>query len=134
MGHEPIKLQPSIPLREQLPFTKSRPAATPQGHSPVQSSALASYSYDPAAREFQAVTANGGHYIYGDVAPEQAAAFEQASSKGKAFSDLKNNSTLVAKVVNGKRIPVKPVASANYDPNDLTDVLQRSVKQIPTRK
>jgi hypothetical protein len=34
--------------------------------------------------------------------------FEKATSKGKAFNEIKKGSTYVAKIVNGKRVNVKP--------------------------
>lgn len=100
-------LEPNVPLKNQ--GGAPTPQGVVEGHTPVQSSALKSYKYDPDAQEFESVTNTGAHYIHGDVSPDQAAAFEAASSKGKAWNTLRQNSTLVAKVVNGKRIPVKPV-------------------------
>lgn len=105
-------LEPNVPLKNQGGVITPKPAeGIPEGHTPVDSSALKSYKYDPATREFESVTQNGQHYIHGDVAPEEAAKFEAADSKGKAWADIRKNGTLVAKVVNGKRIPVKPVIS-----------------------
>lgn len=109
-------LESGVTLRNQLPALKPGQAGSiaesvAPGHTPVESSALKSYKYDPDAQEFESVTNTGAHYIHGDVSPDQAAAFEAASSKGKAWNELRKNSTLVAKVVNGKRIPVKPVIS-----------------------
>lgn len=95
-------LLPNVPLREQMP------GKVPAGHSPVESSAIKSYKYDPASREFEFVTPSGAHYVHGDVSPEQIADFEKAGSKGKAFNEIKKNSTYVAKIVNGKRMAVKP--------------------------
>lgn len=100
--------------------------SAPEGHTPVDSSALKSYKYDPATKEFESVTTSGAHYIHGDVSPEQAAAFESAESKGKAWNDLRKNSTLVAKVVNGKRMAIRPSSELqSSDPNDLTLQLQK---------
>ena len=104
---------PEWTLSQQLQEAakRAKPSDLPAGHIPVESSALKSFKYDPQTQEFESVTQTGAHYIHGDVSPEQAAAFESASSKGKAWNTLRQNSTLVAKVVNGKRVPVKPVIS-----------------------
>ncbi len=110
-------LEPNVPLKNQggvvTPPGSAGSMATSvaEGHTPVESSALKSYKYDPTTREFESVTNTGAHYIHGDVSPEQAAAFESAASKGKAWNELRKNSTRVAKVVNGKRVPVRPVLS-----------------------
>ena len=105
-------LEPNVPLKDQGGVVTPKPVETiPEGHTPVESSAIKSYKYDPATREFETVTQSGSRYIHGDVSPEQAQAFEAAKSKGKAWNDLRQNSTLVAKVVNGKRIPIRPSLS-----------------------
>jgi hypothetical protein len=107
----------------------------PEGHIPVKgSSVIRSYKYDPAAREFEAAT-TGGTYIHGDVSPEQVKAFENAPSKGKAWGDLKNNSTYVGKIVNGERVAAKPPRGlASADPNDLTPILKESVSRANAAK
>jgi hypothetical protein len=109
LGGKP--LQPNIPLRDQLNAATPN-ANLPEGHIPVESSALKSYKYDPIAHEFESLTQNGQHYIYGDVPPEAAAKFEAADSKGKAWNDLRKTPgvTRVATVINGKRVPFKPSA------------------------
>ena len=84
--------------------------------NPVQSNPTR--KYDPAAKEFEFVTPSGAHYIHGDVSPEQVAQFESATSKGKAFNEIKKSSTYVGKVVSGKRVNVRPpkgLASAAPD-------------------
>lgn len=89
---------------------KPAPDAT-EGHTPHDSSALKSSKYDPSAKEFHArMTSGDTTYVYGDVAPEEHEAFSGAESKGKAYQQIKNGHPLVAKIVNGKRIAVKPVA------------------------
>lgn len=104
------QLDPKVPLRGQL-AAKMPPqseAAIPEGHTPVESSALRSYKYDPAAREFHARATSGNTvYVYGDVAPEDAAAFEKATSKGQAWGAIRRN-PLVAKIVDGKRVATTP--------------------------
>lgn len=113
------KLEPNVPLRQQFdrvtptssPAPAKASAATPgmpEGHAPLESSALRSYKYDPAAHEFEAWPTSGDTaYRYGDVRPEAAQAFENAPSKGKAFQQIKSSGTLVAKRINGKWVPVK---------------------------
>lgn len=83
----------------------------PQGHTAHQSSALRSSMYDSGAKEFHArMTSGDTTYVYGDVSPEEADAFNSADSKGKAYQQIKSGHPLVAKIVNGKRMSVKPVA------------------------
>jgi len=108
-------LEPNVPIKNQggiITPTESVSSGTlPEGHIPLDSSALKSYKYDPTTREFESVTQGGQHYVHGDVDPAQVAQFEAADSKGKAWAELRKNSTLVAKIVNGKRVAVKPVIS-----------------------
>lgn len=103
------QLDPKVPLRGQMAarMPQESEAAIPEGHTPVESSALRSYKYDAAAREFHARATSGNTvYVYGDVAPEDAAAFEKATSKGQAWGAIRRN-PLVAKIVDGKRVAVK---------------------------
>lgn len=84
----------------------------PQGHTAYQSSALKSSMYDPDAQEFHARYSSGGDttHVFGDVSPEEAEAFNQAKSKGTAMQQIKNSHPLVAKVINGKRMPTLKAA------------------------
>lgn len=117
LGNKPGAIKPGVPIRQQQIAQPMR-----------ESSAVQDYGYDEAAKEFH-VTPKGGNttYIYGDVPPEQAQAFDQAESKGQAWQQMRSN-TLVGKVVNGKRVDIKPTAPSSYDPNNLTDILTRSVR------
>ena len=45
----------------------------------------------------------------GDVSPEDAQAFSEAKSQGKAWQQIKNN-VLVAKRINGKWVRGKPAS------------------------
>lgn len=107
------ELSPTTPLREQLdvaaPKAATADTSLPEGHTAFDSSAVRSGKYDAGAREYHA-RGTGGEvvYVYGDVSPDAAQAFQQAESKGKAWQTLKQNHPLVAKIVNGKRIAVKP--------------------------
>jgi hypothetical protein len=105
----------------------------PDGFTPVESSALKGYKYSPETREFESVTNSGSHYIHGDVSPEEAQAFEDADSKGKAWSKLKSQNPLVAKVVNGNRVATKP-GGAKVGGEDLSSLLGESLKQAQMRK
>ena len=104
---------PKAPIYQRGSIAKGMeeapPSDIPEGHTPVNSSALRSYKYDPDKQEFEVWPTSGDTaYRYGDVSPDDAQAFEQAESKGKAFQQIKNTGTLVAKRVNGKWVSVKP--------------------------
>jgi hypothetical protein len=94
------------PLAKGIPIGQQFDRVTPK-----ESSVVKSHSYDPSAKEMTVTTNNGQTYVHGDVTPDQAAAFSDADSKGKAWNELRNNSTLVAKVQGGKRIAIKPTSS-----------------------
>lgn len=116
LGNEPLQVKPGVPIKNQ----------------PRISSAVKDYSYDSDAREFHVQPTGGSTgYIYGDVSPEDAQAFHNAESKGQAWQQMRNN-PLVGKVVNGKRVDVKPV-SRNAG-NDLTDILTQSLRQAQGAK
>lgn len=130
------ELEPGVPLRNQV---------AARGFTPVESSALKGFKYDPTTREFHSLSQNGQHYIYGDVSPEQTAAFEQAESKGKAWNELRNSSPLVAKVVNGKRVSVQPMQALRsaappegtvvpQTPETLTELMDRMLKDAQLKK
>jgi hypothetical protein len=124
-------LQRNVPLRQQgriISEIESQP-------KPSTSSAIQDYKYDPGKQEMQVTTKAGAQYIHGDVSPEQAAEFEKASSKGKAWGELKKNSTYVGKIVNGQRINAKPPSSLrSASPDDLTPILQESLKNVKAKK
>ena len=113
-------LKPGVPLKNQMDVVtpKESAPAVPEGHTPVKSSALQSYKYNPDAQEMETVSKNGQHYIHGDVSPEQAQSFMdgdfpgrkdgEPGSMGKAWNELRKNSTPVAKVINGQRVAVRP--------------------------
>jgi hypothetical protein len=111
--------------------TPAAPAAPAADFKPVESTALKAYRYDPAKQEFTALTQNGAVHIHGDVSPEQVAKFEATPSKGKAWNELRQNSTPVAKVVNGKRVStIPPRALQSASPDDLTDALRESLRRV----
>lgn len=116
-------LNPNIPLKNQLEGVT--PVAAPR-----ESSVVKSHSYDPNAKELTLTTYNGQTYKYGDVSPDQAADFSNGS-KGQAFNRLRNSSSVLIEK-NGK--PVKPIAPRMATPNDLTPVLEESVRQAKAKK
>ena len=152
-GVEPLK--PNVRLRDQI---RTSPKAEPVSENKVESSVIHSHNYDPTAKELHVVTKGnpGTAYVYGDVSPEQAQAFEAAKSKGKAWADFKKSgSPLVAKIVNGNRVPVRPVIAAkDLNPgagpevqvksrpgraqvpteDDLVPLLKKSVKQARAKR
>ncbi|MFL6306899.1 MAG: hypothetical protein ACJ72H_25485 [Candidatus Sulfotelmatobacter sp.] len=104
-------LKPGVPLKDQLSGTNAQPQPKlPDGFTPVDSTALKGFKYDPQTHEFEAITEGGQRYVYSDVDPDVAAKFEAHDSKGTAWGELKNapGVTYSAKYVNGKRIAIKP--------------------------
>jgi len=103
---------PTKPIYQRGDLSSAMEGASdvPEGHTPVQSSALKSYKYDSSANEFHAKYGSGGDtvHVFGDVTPEEAQAFDQAQSKGQAMQQIKSSHPLVAKIINGKRTTVKP--------------------------
>jgi hypothetical protein len=128
-------LKPGVPLKDQLRGANAQPKPQlPEGFTPVESTAMKGFKYDPATREFETITQGGQRYVHGDVSPEDAQAFMDAESKGKAWQQIREN-PLVAKVINGKRIATKPTASAEAAPtDDLMPKLQESLKQAQAAK
>jgi hypothetical protein len=125
------KLVPGVPLKNQVAAQGAAAGKLPEGFTPVESSALKGYKYDPAAREFEYITTDGSHYIRGDVAPEAADQFEKTAveknSIGKAWHELRQNpqgGVGVAKVINGKRVPIVKTAP-------LTDLQQQIKESVP---
>lgn len=80
-----------------------------EGHTPVNSSWIKSYKYDPTTREFEMAPKSGTPVRLGDVSPEEAQAFGEAKSQGKAWQQIKNN-VLVAKRINGRWVAAKPAS------------------------
>lgn len=130
LGGKP--LTPNVSLRNQ---NRISPEITSSPSKSAASSAIMSYRYNPDKQEMEVMTKAGQQYIHGDVSPEQAETFENASSKGKAWGELKKNSTYVGKIVNGQRINAKPPSSLrSASPDDLTPILQESLKQAISKK
>jgi hypothetical protein len=130
LGGKP--LQKGVSLKNQNQTSSAAPASNlPEGFTPVKSSALQGYKYDPATREFESITTGGQHYIHGDVSPEDAQAFEAADSKGKAWQQIRQN-PLVAKVVNGNRVATRPGAVSATPEGETTPLSQKlaNLKEI----
>jgi hypothetical protein len=127
-------LKPGVPLKDQLSGANAQPKPKlPEGFTPVDSTALKGFKYDPQTREFETITQGGQRYIHGDVSPEDAQAFMDADSKGKAWQQIRDN-PLVAKVINGKRVAIKPTSPSAASPDDLTQILQESLQQALSKK
>lgn len=127
-------LKPGVKLKDQLNFTKAEPVSQTKIEG---SSVIQSHGYDPAANEMHIVTKGSPNvtYVYGDVSAEQAKAFETADSKGKAWAEFKQQSSpLVAKIVNGKRVPVKPVLRAADAAQDLTPQWQAALDRVKAKQ
>lgn len=140
-------LQPNVPLKDQL--TASSPEAkssAPEGYTPLDSSAVKSFKYDPEAHELHVNTPGGSGYVYGEVTPEQAADFESGKylgqgegdspSVGKAWKDIRDSSPQVGKMVNGQRVATKPPTSLQSSSpfDDLSDILQKSLESAKAGK
>jgi hypothetical protein len=133
------KLVPGVSLKNQIAAQGAAAGALPEGFTPVESSALKGYKYDPAAREFEYVTKDGSHYVRGDVDPEAAAQFEKTAadtgSFGKAWHELRNNpqgGVGQFKVLNGKRVPVVKTGPITDLAQQIKDSAEPS--QAPTGK
>ena len=114
-------LAPGIPIRQQL---DRAPVA------PKESSVVKSHSYDAGKNELTITTHNGQTYKYADVSPDQAAEFA-SGSKGQALNRLKKSgSVLIEK--NGQ--PARPIGSRTASPNDLTPILEESVRRAKSKK
>lgn len=126
VGNKPV--QPGVALKDQM-------KPVPEGHTPVESSAVRSFKYDADQKEMHVHTPDGITYVFGDVTPEQMQAFQNAPSKGKAWKVIRDSSPLVAKVLkSGERIPVKPSGMRTFGPDgeiapgdDLTEALKKSL-------
>ena len=90
----------------------------PQQRNPApsgESTAVGDFRYDPDAQEMH-ITSKGTNartYVYGEVTPEQAQMFHAAESKGMAWKAIRDNNPYVAKIIDGKRMSVKPAAPDN---------------------
>lgn len=125
-------LQQGVKLRDQL---QNQPAATALQRN---SAVVKDFKYDAGSSEMHVTTKDGVTYVAGDVTQAQADAFAAAESKGTAWQALRDNSTPVAKIINGKRISLNPLQkyrSASPDAKtDLQTQLEKSLEQALTKK
>ena len=136
VGNQPV--QPGVPMRLQGRGASPATDAAPPGFTPVESAAVKWYQYDPAKQELSVIANNGIGYVSGEVTPEQAEMFHRAASKGLAWKAIRDNSPLVAKIVNGKRVPVTRTSYRLAGPEDvaaedLTPQLKESLRQALTQ-
>jgi len=109
---------PGVPLKDQIRASVQAEAPLPKDFTPVDSSVLKGYKYDPAKQEFTAILKNGQTYTHGEVTPDQVAAFENAESQGQAWTKvIRDNNVLLRK--NGA--PVRPIAK----PAPATDLAEQ---------
>ncbi len=155
---DPAAALERIPVRNETPAPIARPSKTiprnvitkrldaglseglgagvPEGHTPVESTAVKSFKYDPEAHELHVQTKSGVTYVQGEVSQAQADAFANAESKGRAWKAIRDNNPPVAKIIGGKRIAVKPSNFRSVTPTTpapeegLTPLLQKSLEKI----
>lgn len=124
LGNKPLK--PGVALKNQ-PAAAAK-SDLPEGFTPVKSSVLKGYKYDPATQEFEGVTNTGQVYRHAEVTPDQFQKFAAADSKGKAWNELRNNATPLGKVNNGVLQPrIKPSRTIVMDENgrpEFSDVIE----------
>jgi len=118
----PSTLKPGVRIADQFnaQATPAPAAEVPADHTPVEKadSPVQSYKYDPDAREMHVQARSTGQvHVYGDVSPEDAEAFANAPSKGRAWQAMKQN-VQVAKVINGKRVAIRPAEPHTGVPDD----------------
>ena len=85
---QPIARRPGQPINVA-------PGPASAEMTPVKSSAVDSYHYDPQAQVLTVRTQSGG-YRYAEVTPEEFSAFVRADSKGRAYNVIKNNHTQIS--------------------------------------
>lgn len=135
-------LQPNVPLREQFKMGGPSEPSVPAGHTKASSSAIQSYRYDPEARELHVTAKDGITHVYGEVSEDQAQSFMNASSKGKAWKDIRDNNVKVAKIspegvrtANKGATEFKSASPEIAGPQeDLTSQLKRSVEAVRQKK
>jgi len=58
----------------------------PEGFTPLESSNLAGYKYDPGTKRLDVIFQNGSHYHYDGVPGEAVRGLKEADSAGKYFN------------------------------------------------
>jgi hypothetical protein len=127
LGNKPVTIKPGVKIRDQF---KTEPQVSgPEGHTTVESSAVKSFKYDPAARELHVTAKDGTVHVYGEVTPDQADAFANADSKGQAWKAIRDNNVKLAKISpQGVRTANKGAMEFKAaTPDDLTPILTKSL-------
>lgn len=142
LGGKP--LVKNVPLRQQLQATAPKAPALPEGFTPVESSLLRGYKYDPASQEFTAVLKNGESYTHGEVTPEQVKAFKESPSQGAAWTKkIKQGAGTVLTKKNGQAVKTGTIQTAEgkvlpksdagmFD--DLASILEQSLAHATAGK
>ena len=131
-------LTPNVPLRLQI-GEPDRFAGVTEGFTPVKSSALKGYRYNPQTQELDVVTtSNTAPYRFAGVTPEHMAAFEGAQSKGAAWNIIRNAPGVegVGKLnAAGELVPrIKPRTMQSATPEDLPAVPAENENLVPALK
>lgn len=137
LGGKPLDKGTS--LRSQVPGNAPAAPSLPEGFTPVKSSVLRGYKYDPATQQLESVTNSGQHYVHGEVSPEQFEKFEAADSKGKAWNTMRGSATPIAKGPMGKPVPIRRGAVSASPEGEMTPLqqkvnnLQDFIRQAPEK-
>ena len=98
-----------VSLKNQPSAQATAAGKLPEGYTPVNSTLLKGYKYDPGAQEFSAILQDGQSYTHGNVNPDQVAAFEGANSKGNGWTKaIKQGPGTVLVRKNGRPV-IKPM-------------------------
>jgi hypothetical protein len=127
----PSAQTPKAPLTNLSKQIADAAHPLPEGFTPVESSVLKGYKYDPAKQEFSAITNTGQRYTHAEVTPEEARAFESSDSKGTDWNkQIRQNHVQVEK--NGR--PTQPIAQHSALPTDLTQTWQDAADDLKAKK
>ncbi len=131
LGNKPVTIKPGVKIRDQF-----KTESVPEGHTAVESTAVKSFKYDPAARELHVVAKDGTTHVYGEVTPDQAEAFANADSKGQAWKAIRDNNVKLAKISpQGVRTANKGASEFKAAaPDDLTPILTKSLAAVKKPK
>ena len=100
----------------------------PEGFTPVESSVVKGYKYEPESQQLTTITNSGQTYTHAEVTPEEFKTFEAAKSKGTAWNkQIRANHVQVEK--NGQ--PTQPIAPRSASP---TDSILSPIESAPTPK
>lgn len=125
-------LKKNVPLKYQGAGSATTPApeptapsSLPKNFTPVKSSVLAGYDYDPETREFHSVTHSGKHYVTGEITPKDVEDFQNADSQGSAWTNIiRSRGTPLGEMVEGKLKPWR-TKGVTATPDDLSPLDQK---------